>query len=43
MQYGLIGEHLPHSFSKIIHEKIASYNYDLHEYDPLQTDRDPLS
>ena len=31
MQYGLIGEHLPHSFSKIIHEKIASYNYDLHE------------
>lgn len=31
MHYGLIGEHLPHSFSKIIHEKIASYNYDLHE------------
>ncbi len=31
MQYGLIGEHLPHSFSKIIHEKIGLYEYELHE------------
>ena len=31
MQYGLIGEHLPHSFSKIIHEKIGLYEYDLCE------------
>lgn len=31
MKYGLIGEHLPHSFSKEIHAKIASYEYDLHE------------
>ena len=30
MQYGLIGEHLPHSFSKEIHEKLASYTYELH-------------
>ena len=31
MKYGLIGEHLPHSFSKEIHAKIADYNYELHE------------
>lgn len=30
MQYGLIGEKLGHSFSKIIHEKLADYTYDLH-------------
>lgn len=39
MEYGLIGEHLPHSFSKIIHEKIGSftgrpYAYDLKELGP---------
>ena len=38
MQYGLIGEVLPHSFSKIIHEKIASYKYDLHELKPEEVD-----
>ena len=31
MKYGLIGEHLPHSFSKEIHAKIADYIYELHE------------
>ena len=31
MKYGLIGEHLTHSFSKEIHEKINSYIYDLCE------------
>ena len=31
MQYGVIGEHLPHSFSKIIHEKIESYSYVIRE------------
>ena len=31
MKYGLIGEHLPHSFSKEIHAKIAPYIYELHE------------
>ena len=31
MKYGLIGEHLPHSFSKEIHGKIAPYDYELHE------------
>lgn len=30
MEYGLIGEKLGHSFSKIIHEKLADYTYDLH-------------
>lgn len=30
MQYGLIGEKLGHSFSKIIHEKLADYTYDLY-------------
>ena len=29
MQYGLIGEKLGHSFSKIIHEKLADYTYEL--------------
>ncbi len=34
MQYGCIGEHLPHSFSKIIHEKIGTYDYMLKELTP---------
>lgn len=38
MQYGLIGEHLPHSFSKEIHEKLASYTYELHELRPDELD-----
>ena len=29
MEYGLIGEKLGHSFSKIIHEKLADYTYEL--------------
>jgi shikimate dehydrogenase len=29
MRYGLIGEKLEHSYSKIIHEKLADYRYDL--------------
>ena len=33
MEYGLIGEHLPHSFSKTIHEQIGDYSYELHEID----------
>lgn len=31
MKYGLIGEKLGHSYSKIIHESIADYSYELHE------------
>ena len=31
MKYGLIGEKLGHCFSKIIHEKIADYTYELKE------------
>lgn len=27
MKYGLIGEHLPHSYSKEIHQKLADYEY----------------
>ena len=34
MEYGLIGEKLPHSFSKEIHEKIADYDYSLKELKP---------
>ena len=34
MDYGLIGERLPHSFSKEIHEKIADYDYSLKEIKP---------
>lgn len=29
MDYGLIGEKLGHSFSKVLHEKLADYKYDL--------------
>ena len=29
MRYGLIGEKLGHSYSKLIHERIAEYTYDL--------------
>ena len=38
MEYGLIGEHLPHSFSKIIHEKLAPYQYDMLELAPDEVD-----
>ena len=31
MDYGLIGERLPHSFSREIHDKIADYDYQLCE------------
>ena len=31
MEYGLIGEKLPHSFSKEIHEKLGYYQYSLEE------------
>lgn len=31
MEYGCIGEHLPHSFSKEIHERIEDYDYVLQE------------
>ena len=34
MKYGLIGEHLGHSFSKEIHESIADYKYELCEIEP---------
>lgn len=34
MMYGCIGEHLPHSFSKEIHEQIGSYAYELKELTP---------
>lgn len=31
MEYGCIGKKIPHSFSKIIHEKIGDYSYELVE------------
>ena len=34
MEYGCIGEHLPHSFSKEIHQRIGSYDYMLKELAP---------
>lgn len=34
MKYGLIGEHLTHSFSKVIHEKIDDYVYEIEEIEP---------
>ncbi len=38
MEYGCIGEHLPHSFSKEIHQRIEDYDYCLMELDPSQVD-----
>ncbi len=38
MKYGLIGGRLGHSFSKIIHEKIADYEYELQEIAPEELD-----
>ena len=35
MEYGCIGERLCHSFSKEIHNALASYEYSLKEYSPL--------
>lgn len=44
MRYGLIGEKLGHSFSKIIHEQLADYTYDLipltrEELDPFMKEK----
>ena len=36
MEYGLIGEHLPHSFSKEIHALCADYEYSLCELAPSE-------
>lgn len=38
MEYGCIGEHLPHSFSKEIHERIEDYDYRLVELSPETVD-----
>ncbi len=45
MRYGLIGEKLGHSYSKIIHEKLADYTYDLiplsrEEFIPFMTKKE---
>ncbi len=34
MEYGLIGEHLPHSFSPEIHKRIGDYRYEIKELSP---------
>ena len=34
--YGCIGEHLPHSFSREIHERIGGYAYELKELTPKE-------
>lgn len=36
MEYGLIGEKLGHSFSKIIHEKLADYTYEITPLTPAE-------
>ena len=38
MEYGLIGEKLPHSFSVAIHSMLADYNYELKELDKSEFD-----
>lgn len=34
MEFGLIGEHLSHSFSKRIHESVGKYHYEIKELSP---------
>ncbi len=38
MQYGCIGEHLGHSFSKEIHNALADYEYELKELTPEEVE-----
>ena len=38
MEYGCIGEKLAHSFSKIIHNKLCDYTYELREIDKNELD-----
>mgnify|MGYP006365354355 CR=1 FL=1 len=38
MKYGLIGEKLGHSFSKIIHSELTDYNYELKEVAKTELD-----
>ena len=38
MEYGIIGEHLPHSFSREIHRQLAGYDYQLRELRPDQVE-----
>lgn len=38
MEYGLIGSKLGHSYSKLIHEMLCGYRYDLC---PLPTEEEP--
>ena len=38
MEYGLIGERLGHSYSKIIHEMLCDYTYDLCPLAPDQVE-----
>lgn len=39
MKYGLIGEHLSHSFSKAIHEQIGGYVYEIKEIEPDKVEK----
>ena len=34
MSFGLLGEHLSHSYSQIIHNMLGAYSYDLYEISP---------
>ena len=36
--YGCIAEHLGHSFSALIHARLADYQYELHELTPCEVD-----
>ena len=38
MEYGVIGEHLPHSFSKEIHNRCADYDYRVTELAPHEVE-----
>ena len=38
MMYGCIAEHLGHSFSALIHARLADYTYELCELSPCEVD-----
>ena len=38
MEYGLIGNKLKHSFSKIIHEALGGYSYEINDIAPEELD-----
>ena len=43
LEFGLLGEHLAHSFSPAIHRQLGDYDYQLVELSPEQVGPFPVS